>query len=93
MHTKAPSSSAPIHLDLDGARSALSESAKMPIITPNQALDDDRRVQEIRLVTYTRGASGPNTSDNHWAIVLVLGVMLSIRIDMTAEFPDPTGHL
>jgi hypothetical protein len=65
----------------------------MPTITPNKALDDERRVREIRVVTYTRGSSGPQTSENHWAILLVLGAALSIRIDMTAEFPDPTGHL
>lgn len=55
---------------------------------------DTTPVTHVRVVVHTLGAAGPNTSDNHWSIYLLHpDGRSSTRINMRAEFDDPTGIL
>ncbi|KAJ9253036.1 hypothetical protein DTO280E4_8389 [Paecilomyces variotii] len=66
----------------------------MPPIDPITVQHDVRPVDQVRVVVHTMGVSGPTTSDNHWSIYLVLPNNTgSIRINMRAEYEDPTGLL
>lgn len=66
----------------------------MPPIDPTTIQHDTRPVAQVRVVVHTTGASGPTSSDNHWSIYLVLANNAgSIRINMRAEYGDPTGIL
>ena len=60
-------------------------------------MNDHRIVTHIRVVFRTLGALGPQSqkSHNHWSIYLILANKpnSSIRINMRAEYPDPTGIL
>ncbi|KAJ5111692.1 hypothetical protein NUU61_001322 [Penicillium alfredii] len=63
-------------------------------LSPQEVQADTTSVTNVRVVVHTLGAAGPNTSDNHWSIYLLHpdGVS-STRINMRAEFDDPTGIL
>lgn len=65
-----------------------------PPISPQAVQEDQTPVTHIRVVVHTLGAAGPNTSDNHWSIYLLhAGGGSSTRINMRANFGDPTGIL
>lgn len=57
------------------------------------AVHDQRLVQRVRVVAHTLGPAGPNTSDNHWSIYLLLAGNASIRINMAAEAGYIDGEL
>lgn len=65
-----------------------------PTLSSEVVQADNTPVTYVRVVVHTLGAAGPNTSDNHWSIYLLHpdGVS-STRINMKAEFDDPTGIL
>ena len=65
-----------------------------PPLSPQDVQADSTPVTYVRVVVHTLGAAGPNTSDNHWSIYLIHpdGVS-STRINMRAEYGDPTGIL
>lgn len=65
-----------------------------PPLSSQVAQADSTPVTYVRVVVHTLGVAGPNTSDNHWSIYLLHpdGVS-STRINMRAEFDDPTGIL
>ena len=65
-----------------------------PPLSPRAVQADTTPVTYVRVVVHTLGAAGPNTSDNHWSLYLIHpdGVS-STRINMRAEFEDPTGIL
>ena len=64
------------------------------IIDPTTAQADSRGISQIRVVVHTLGPAGPTISDNHWSIYLVLqNDEGSVRINMRAEYDDPTGIL
>lgn len=69
----------------------------MPATTPLSAStvqDDTSRVPQVRVVVHTLGPAGPVTSDNHWSIYLLLpNTGGSVRINMKAEYENPTGML
>jgi hypothetical protein len=51
------------------------------LLDPATVKQDSRRVEFVRVVAHTQGAVGPNTSENHWSIFLLLADALgSIRI-------------
>lgn len=54
-------------------------------LSPSTAVNDQRIVQRVRVVAHTLGPAGPNTSDNHWSIYLLLIGNASIRVNMAAE--------
>jgi hypothetical protein len=55
---------------------------------------DTTLVTHLRVVVHTLSAAGPNTSDNHWSIYLLHSDgRSSTRINIRAEFDDPTGIL
>lgn len=56
--------------------------------------NDTRDVSAVRVVVHTTGQY-PNSpmSDNHWSIYLLLSGQSSVRMNMTAEYDDPTGTL
>lgn len=56
-------------------------------LNPQTAVNDSPLVRAVRVVVHTMGAAGPNTSDNHWSIYLLLDSNTSVRINMRAE-PD-----
>lgn len=54
--------------------------------TPQELARDTRRITKFREVVHTLGAAGPNTSDNHWSLYLVLERdQGSVRVNMRAE--------
>jgi len=59
----------------------------------NKLRDDNRIVDKARVVVHTSGAWPSGTmSDNHWSIYLILANNGgSVRMNMRAEFDDPTG--
>lgn len=65
-----------------------------PTLSSEAVQADSTPVTYVRVVVHTLGPAGPNTSDNHWSIYLLYpdGVS-STRINMRAEFDDPTGIL
>lgn len=65
-----------------------------PRLSSQTVLADLKRVTHLRVVVHTLGAAGLNTSDNHWSIYLIHDDgASSTRINMRAEFEDPTGFL
>ncbi len=55
---------------------------------------DLNKITHIRIVVHTTGPAGPVTSDNHWSIYLLLAENGgSVRVNIRAEFGDPTGRL
>ncbi|KAJ5225232.1 hypothetical protein N7468_006457 [Penicillium chermesinum] len=67
----------------------------MPSPLPPQVVQaDPTPVTTVRVVVHTLGAAGPNTSDNHWSMYLIHSDQVSsTRINMRAEFDNPTGIL
>ncbi|QKX62406.1 uncharacterized protein TRUGW13939_09565 [Talaromyces rugulosus] len=64
------------------------------VLSSQEVQEDATPVTQVRVVVHTQGAAGPNTSDNHWSLYLVHpNGTSSIRINMRAEFGDPTGIL
>lgn len=54
--------------------------------TPQELLIDKRRITMFREVAHTTGPLGPNISENHWSLYLILEPQQgSVRINMTAE--------
>lgn len=65
----------------------------MPRVDPQVALQDDRQVQQFRVVVHTTGAFG-HVSENHWSIFYLISNMKSVRSNMAVpEYGDPTGEL
>ena len=62
-------------------------------LDPRQAVNDSRRVRIVRVVAHTLGAAGPNTSDNHWSIYLLLDDHTSVRVNMRADPGYINGEL
>ncbi|CEJ62531.1 hypothetical protein PMG11_11028 [Penicillium brasilianum] len=63
-------------------------------LLPDIVQADTTPVTHVRVVVHTLGAAGPNTSDNHWSIYLLHSDRVSsTRINMRAEFEDPSGKL
>ncbi|PGH26904.1 hypothetical protein AJ80_01487 [Polytolypa hystricis UAMH7299] len=63
-------------------------------LTSTEVQTDSSLVTHARIVVHTLGAVTPQTSDNHWSIYLTLPDNAgSIRINMRANFGDPTGIL
>lgn len=60
---------------------------------PQTAVNDQRVVQRVRVVAHTLGPAGPNTSDNHWSIYLLLAGNASVRVNMAAEPGYINGEL
>lgn len=66
----------------------------MPPLDAAIIQQDQRSVTQVRVVVHTTGPAGPTTSDNHWSIYLILANNAgSVRINMRAEYDDPTGIL
>lgn len=64
------------------------------LLSPQVVQADSTPVTHVRVVVHTLGAAGLNTSDNHWSIYLLHSDRVSsTRINMRAEFEDPTGIL
>ncbi|KAN0083906.1 hypothetical protein V8E54_002994 [Elaphomyces granulatus] len=64
----------------------------MAPLTANQAQQDTRRVEKIRVVVHTGYAL--DQSDNHWSIYLLLQDGGSVRANMvTKEYGHPGGYL
>lgn len=57
----------------------------MVTLDPRTVITDTRRVITVRVVVHTTGAAGPNTSDNHWSIYLLIQGDGSIRVNMRAD--------
>lgn len=65
-----------------------------PPLLPEEVLADPSSVSLVRVVVHTLGAAGPNTSDDYWSIYLIHSDgITSTRVNMRAEFDDPTGIL
>lgn len=55
-------------------------------LTPQAVLQDQRRVDFVRVVVHTLGPAGPTISDNHWSIYLLLAEgQGSVRMNMRAD--------
>ena len=54
--------------------------------SPQELLQDVRTIIKFREVVHTLRAAGPNTSDNHWSMYLILPpTQGSIRVNMRAD--------
>lgn len=55
---------------------------------------DNRLVKRVRVVVHTQGV-WPNSTmcENHWSIFLILAHEESVRMNMTADYGNPTGRL
>lgn len=62
-------------------------------LTPQQAHADKRSVETVRIIVHTTGPAGPNISDNHWSIFLLLHNGESVRVNMAAEPGYINGEL
>jgi len=62
-------------------------------LAPQITVNDQRLVRVVRVVAHTLGAVGPNTSENHWSIYLLLADNTSVRVNMRAEPGYVTGEL
>lgn len=55
---------------------------------------DNRMVKKVRVVVHTQGVWPNSTmSENHWSIFLVFAGEESVRMNMTADYGNPTGRL
>ena len=63
------------------------------ILTRGEVTSDNTSVREVKVVVHTSQVLSPTFSENHWSIYLILGGNSSIRINMRAEYDDPTGIL
>uniref|UniRef100_A0A093VZM0 Ribonuclease 3 n=1 Tax=Talaromyces marneffei PM1 TaxID=1077442 RepID=A0A093VZM0_TALMA len=63
----------------------------MAPLTPNQAQQDTRRIEAIRVVVHIGQAL--DQSDNHWSIYLLIRGGGSVRANMATEYGATEGHL
>jgi hypothetical protein len=55
-------------------------------LTPEAVAQDQRVVNDVRVVVHTLGPAGPTISDNHWSIYLLLADdQGSVRMNMRAD--------
>jgi len=63
-------------------------------LTPQAVLQDQRRVDFVRVVVHTLGPAGTTISDNHWSIYLLLADgQGSVRMNMRADLGYVNGTL
>lgn len=63
----------------------------MVALSPNDVINDVRRVSHIRVVVHVGGAI--DGSDNHWSIYLLVGSGESVRANMVTKHGYVDGRL